>query len=159
MVVVTAIKPPIHANRGPINVAKEPTTPLLAPRPMPNSAIIKGRDQIKRKSIQGIRNAAPPFSAAIRGNLHRFPVPTARPRPARINPHREENLSPRAKRPKRPLTDRQTTPPTDVNVPQKYRTSRATHRMAPKTCCIRRCWANPAPPYPPPCWSPTRQIQ
>ena len=97
MVVVTAIKPPIHANRGPIKVAKEPTTPLLAPRPMANSAIINGRDQMKRKIIQGIRNAAPPFSAAIRGNLHKFPVPTAKPRPARINPHLEENLSPRAK--------------------------------------------------------------
>ena len=93
MVVVTAIKPPIHANRGPIKVAKEPTTPLLAPRPMPNSAIINGRDQMKRKSIQGIRNAAPPFSAAMRGKRHKLPVPTARPRPARSSPHREEKVS------------------------------------------------------------------
>ena len=43
--------------------------------------------------IHGMRNAAPPFSAAMRGKRHRFPVPTAKPSPARISPHREEKVS------------------------------------------------------------------
>ena len=52
-----------------------------------------GRDQITRKTIQGMRNAAPPFCAAIRGKRQRFPVPTAIPIPARITAQREENIS------------------------------------------------------------------
>ena len=43
---------------------------------------------------QGIKNAAPPFWAAIRGKRQRFPVPTAIPRPARMSAHRDEKISP-----------------------------------------------------------------
>ena len=52
-----------------------------------------GKDQMTRKIIQGMRNAAPPFCAAIRGKRQRFPVPTAIPSPARITAQREENIS------------------------------------------------------------------
>ena len=60
---------------------------------MANSAINNGSDQLKRKMNQGIRNAAPPFCATMRGNRHMFPVPIAIPSPATISPQREENVS------------------------------------------------------------------
>ena len=57
---------------------------------MANSAISNGSDQLKRKMSQGIKKAAPPFCATMRGNRHMFPVPTAIPRQTTIKPHREE---------------------------------------------------------------------
>ena len=61
MTVVTAMNPPIQANRPPTNVVKAPTTPRRAPRPRANSAIISGSDHTNRKITHGIKNAAPPF--------------------------------------------------------------------------------------------------
>ena len=48
---------------------------------------------------QGIRKAAPPFCATMRGNRHMFPVPIAMPRQATIRPHRDEKVSCLAMRP------------------------------------------------------------
>ena len=83
----------IQAYRRPNRWAKAPMTPLRAARPIPNSAINKGRDQVKRKMNHGMRKAAPPFWAMILGNRHIFPVPMAIPRPAANKPNREENIS------------------------------------------------------------------
>jgi hypothetical protein len=56
---------------------------------MENSTSRSGMDQRRRKQTQATRNAPPPFSAAMRGNLHMFPVPTAIPNMASIIPQRE----------------------------------------------------------------------
>lgn len=90
---MTATKPPIQAKRGPMSVVKAPTTPRRLCRPIANSVTSRGIDQTNRKITQGMRKAAPPFCATMRGKRHMFPVPTAIPRPARIRPQREVKLS------------------------------------------------------------------
>ena len=93
MTVVTTTKPPIQANFSPASDANVPIGPRRAPRPRPNSAIRRGRDHATRKTIHGMRKAAPPFCAAILGKRQRLPVPTAIPRPATITAPREEKVS------------------------------------------------------------------
>ena len=51
----------------------------------------------------GMRKAAPPFWAAIRGNRHKLPAPIAMPNPARIRPHLDVKVS-------RPVMARQCIP-------------------------------------------------
>jgi len=60
---------------------------------MTNSAITSGTDHAIMKMSQAIRNEPPPLAAATRGNRQMFPVPTAMPNAARINPHRELKYS------------------------------------------------------------------
>ena len=70
-----------------------PTGPFRECFPMENSTIRRGMDQRKRKMHHVMRRLPPPFCAAIRGKRQTFPVPTAMPRAASINPHREEKTS------------------------------------------------------------------
>jgi hypothetical protein len=60
---------------------------------MPNSIIIKGIDQVKRKIIQGIRNEPPPFWAIILGKRHMLPVPMAIPSTDNMRARRDEKNS------------------------------------------------------------------
>jgi hypothetical protein len=60
---------------------------------MPNSMIIKGMDQVKRKIIQGMRKDPPPFCAIILGNLQMLPVPMAMPRTDSTSARRDVKYS------------------------------------------------------------------
>ena len=92
-VATNATKTPIQAKRLPSNVAKEPTGPKRVLFPIPNSAMISGTLQRKRKMTHGMRNDPPPFAAAMRGKRQMFPVPTAIPITEITNPQRELNRS------------------------------------------------------------------
>ena len=68
--------------------------PFLDVRPMTYSTIIRGILHINKNITQATRNApapsSPPFEAAIRGNRHIFPVPTAMPNALTKKANRDE---------------------------------------------------------------------
>ena len=88
------INPPKNANGLPIKCAKAPIVPFLEVRPITYSTIIRGMLHINKNMIQATRNApapsSPPFEAAIRGNLHILPVPTAIPNALTKKANRDE---------------------------------------------------------------------
>lgn len=77
---------PNQANCLPINSPNDPIVPILVLLPMKISTMISGNDQTNKNMAQPIRKEPPPCSATIRGNLQIFPVPTAIPIAANINP-------------------------------------------------------------------------
>ena len=93
-VATNPINPPKNANGLPIKCANAPIVPFLAVRPITYSTIISGMLHMNRNMTQATRNApapsSPPFEAAIRGNLHILPVPTAIPNALTKKANRDE---------------------------------------------------------------------
>ena len=79
----------------PIKWAKAPTVPFLEVLPITYSTIIKGILHKNKNVSHAIRKlpapSSPPLEAAMRGNLHIFPVPTAIPSALTKKPNLEEN--------------------------------------------------------------------
>ena len=93
-----ATNDPIHVNRGPMLFINTPTTPERYFLPEAYSAMISGMLQRNRKQSHAMRKApapvSPPLWAAILGNRHILPVPTATPRALNIRPNLDENRCP-----------------------------------------------------------------
>jgi hypothetical protein len=86
-------KAPIQRYCLPISLPNAPTVPERVLLPIPNSMMIKGIDQVKRKIIQGIINDPPPFWAIILGNRQMLPVPIAIPRTDNMRARRDVKKS------------------------------------------------------------------
>ena len=62
-------------------------------RPTANSRIISTTPKLETIMMKGTRNAPPPFSPTMYGNLQIFPIPTAEPIQANRNPKFEFQTS------------------------------------------------------------------